>query len=214
MPFRRHCSADGGSAPFVAQGTPVLLRYASDPSPDVRQAAAYGLGVLSEHAGGAFTDEQCQQACSVLLAVVRAPGARQDEEEAATDNAVSALGKALLYRPAAVGSYPALLDTWVGYLPVRADTVEANVVHRQFCTLLEQHGALLLGSGGERAGAVLRALVSVVVSPELADSKTRQRAAALAISMRAQPAAAAAFAQLQPTLSEAERARLSAALGG
>lgn len=199
---------------FVAQGTPVLLRYATDQSAEVRQAAVYGLGVLAEHARAAFTDDQCRQACAVLLALVRAENARHEDEEQATDNAVSALGKALLHRTDAISSDPTLLDTWINYLPVVGDISEANVVHAQFCTLLETCGAMLLGAEGERTLSVLRALAKIVIAPELADLKTRQRAGVLIRSIQAQPAAAAAFAQLEQMLPEAERSRLGAALSG
>jgi len=207
-----HCSADGGSAPFVAQGTPVLLRYSADESPDVRQAALYGLGVLAEHAGAALTDEQCLAAVTALLAVVSLPTARDEDWENATDNGVSALGKVLLFREGALGNDTTVLDTWLGYLPVRADLAEAQIVHAQLCSLVERHGVRLLGAQGERAPAVTKALVKVVTSFELADSATRQRAAVLLLSLRAQPAAAAALSEVEEALSETERSRLHAAL--
>lgn len=211
-PPGRHCSADGGSSPFVAQGAPVLLRYVTDDSPDVRQAAAYGLGVLAEHAGPAYSDEQCRAACAAIVALARQPTARDEDWETATDNAISALGKALVHRPAAIGGEPSALETWLGYLPVRADKVEASVVHAQLCTLAETHGASLLGAKAERAHSIVGTLVKVVVSHELADAPTRKRAAALLLSMRAIPAAAAALAAAEPTLAPADHARLQAAL--
>ncbi|KAG8470763.1 hypothetical protein KFE25_009184 [Diacronema lutheri] len=207
-----HCSADGGSAPFVTLGTPVLIQYATDESASVRQAAVYGLGVLAQHAGAAFTDEQCRRACAALVAVVTAPTARDDDSESASDNAISALGKMMLHRADVLAASPSILDTWLSYLPLRADMDEAVIVHAQLCSLVERHGAALLGAHGERAPTLVRALVNVLTSPELSDQQTRQRATALLHAMRAQPAASAALAQLQ--LSEHESARLNAALSG
>lgn len=193
-------------------GTPVLIQYATDESASVRQAAVYGLGVLAQHAGAAFTDEQCRRACAALVAVVTAPTARDDDSESASDNAISALGKMMLHRADVLAASPSILDTWLSYLPLRADMDEAVIVHAQLCSLVERHGAALLGAHGERAPTLVRALVNVLTSPELSDQQTRQRATALLHAMRAQPAASAALAQLQ--LSEHESARLNAALSG
>lgn len=74
--------------------------------------------------------------------------ARSDDNEMATDNAVSALG-ALLAHHSDVLDGDALAAAWVAGLPIKGDAVEAVRAHAQLVALLEvRRGAT--GGGGWR----------------------------------------------------------------
>ncbi|PPD82642.1 hypothetical protein GOBAR_DD20432 [Gossypium barbadense] len=71
---------------------PFLLEACNDESPDVRQAAAFGVGLCAEFGGSVFKP-LIQEALSRLNAVIRHPNALHLDNVMAYDNAVSALGK-------------------------------------------------------------------------------------------------------------------------
>ena len=82
-----HC---GETAAGLAQHfLPAMIMF-SDPSqmPEVRQAAVYGLGATADACHGAFSTF-AGAALEKLVAVVAHPDSRSEDNEAATDNAVS-----------------------------------------------------------------------------------------------------------------------------
>ena len=69
---------------------PFLMQALADDHPGVRQCAAYGVAVLAEHGGDAFT-QSVPEALQLLGAMVTAEDAREEENAGATDNAVKAI---------------------------------------------------------------------------------------------------------------------------
>ena len=127
-------------AAYAAQIIPPMIHDADMAQPaDTRVAAGYGLGVCAEKLGPAvapYTNEITEK----LLALLRHPDARQGENEDATDNAVSALGKLCLYQEVATAG--AVLPEWLSYLPLKSDLEEAAQVHEQLCAFIEKPGFL------------------------------------------------------------------------
>lgn len=165
-----HCSADGGSTRYIEALFPALLQYARDESSEVRQAAAYGLGMMGEKVADAvFTLPMQQQAAQALAGVADAPGAWEDENSSATDNAVSALGK-LCKRSAEIGAVG--WPKWLAALPLKADREEARFVHTMLCDQVEASNTSLLGASHERLPDVLlvfgQLLGSDLIEEELA----------------------------------------------
>jgi hypothetical protein len=100
------------------------------------------------------------------MAVIDEKDSRLDDNEPATDNAVSSIGKIMLHFPqllmpptAAAGGSPAspegkrpdikpefmlpkLLPKWLSFLPCVGDEEEAAVVHNQMCLFLERYTPL------------------------------------------------------------------------
>lgn len=63
---------------------------------EVRQAAAYGCGVLAQFGGAQFA-AACAKAVPLLAAVIAEPDARSVENLNATENAISAVAKIIKY---------------------------------------------------------------------------------------------------------------------
>ena len=61
---------------------------------NLRQCAVYGLGVAAQHQRAAFRPV-APSAVAALMSVIRKPGARQEDDAMATENAIGALGKVL-----------------------------------------------------------------------------------------------------------------------
>eukprot|EP00735_Rhodelphis_limneticus_P008844 TRINITY_DN2321_c0_g1::TRINITY_DN2321_c0_g1_i1::g.20738::m.20738 TRINITY_DN2321_c0_g1::TRINITY_DN2321_c0_g1_i1::g.20738 ORF type:complete len:1078 (+),score=394.95,sp/Q8BKC5/IPO5_MOUSE/35.22/0.0,HEAT/PF02985.17/3.9e+03,HEAT/PF02985.17/7.7,HEAT/PF02985.17/2.6e+03,HEAT/PF02985.17/4.8e+03,HEAT/PF02985.17/0.24,HEAT/PF02985.17/6e-06,HEAT/PF02985.17/0.067,HEAT/PF02985.17/3.5e+02,HEAT/PF02985.17/1.7,HEAT/PF02985.17/0.053,HEAT/PF02985.17/6e+02,HEAT_2/PF13646.1/1.2e+02,HEAT_2/PF13646.1/14,HEAT_2/PF13646. len=174
------------SAPFLPTCMPFLLEYIVDVDPDLRQASVYGVGVLAQHGGEAFA-MVAQDALMKINALVSHPEARKDANGAATDNAISALGKICEYQDGRVDS-ASLWPTFLNYLPLRHDVAEARMVHNQLVALVEKNNVKLLGSQNENLPIVL-SVFSQILDTELVDDETVPRIKNLLHQLRSLPEA-------------------------
>lgn len=134
------------AALYAAQIVPPMLASADmGQSADVRTAAAYGLGVCAAKLGPAAAPFGAQ-IMSTLLGLLRHPEARVGDNEDATDNVVSALGKVCLHQ--SVEGANAVLPEWLSYLPLKSDLEEAAQVHEQLCAFLERDAQGFLAPTG------------------------------------------------------------------
>lgn len=78
-----------------------MLGFLSDKQGEVRQAAAYGCGVLGQFAGPAFA-QVCAQAIPRLVQVIQDPDSRNEVNLNPTENAIAAVTKILKYNASAV----------------------------------------------------------------------------------------------------------------
>lgn len=94
-----------------------MLGFVGDKQGEVRQAAAYGCGVLGQFAGPAFATV-CAQAIPLLVQVIQSPDARSEVNLNPTENAIAAVTKILKYNNSAVNvdevsfSFPFLKYTY------------------------------------------------------------------------------------------------------
>lgn len=73
-----------------------MLNGLREPEPEVRQAAAYGCGVLAQFGGPQFASA-CARAVPLLAALIAEPDSRSVENLNATENAISAVTKIIKY---------------------------------------------------------------------------------------------------------------------
>lgn len=78
-----------------------MIQYISDKSAEVRQAAAYGCGVLGQFGGEGFA-QACAEALPKLMEVISDPESRSPENVNPTENAISAVTKILKYNNKAI----------------------------------------------------------------------------------------------------------------
>lgn len=78
-----------------------MLGFLSDKQGEVRQAAAYGCGVLGQFSGPAFA-QVCAQAIPRLVQVIQDPDSRSEVNLNPTENAIAAVTKILKYNASAV----------------------------------------------------------------------------------------------------------------
>ena len=78
-----------------------MIQYVTDKAPEVRQAAAYGCGVLGQYGGEAFA-QACAEALPRLMEVINDPESRFPENVNPTENAISAVTKILKYNNKAI----------------------------------------------------------------------------------------------------------------
>nr|CAG4640621.1 EOG090X00U8 [Eulimnadia texana] len=121
-----------------------LLNALADKSPEVRQAAAYGWGVLGMCGGPVFAGA-CAQAIPRLVEMINAADSRNVENINPTENAISAITKILKYNSSAL-RLDEILTHWVSWLPVWEDEDEAPYVYGYLCDLIEANHPVLLGA--------------------------------------------------------------------
>ncbi|XP_055814570.1 uncharacterized protein LOC129884270 isoform X1 [Solanum dulcamara] len=179
---------------------PFLLEACNDESPDVRQAAVYGLGVCAEHGGSAFKS-LVGEALSRLNVVLRHPNAVQPENVMAYDNAVSALWKICNFHRDSIDSAQ-VIPAWLNCLPIKGDMIEAKVVHDQLCSMVERSDRELLGPNNEYLPKVVQVFAEVLCAGK--DLVTEQTASRMITLLRqlqqTQPPAtlASIWSSLQP----------------
>ena len=78
-----------------------MLGFLSDKQGEVRQAAAYGCGVLGQFSGPAFA-QVCAQAIPRLVQVIQDADSRNEVNLNPTENAIAAVTKILKYNASAV----------------------------------------------------------------------------------------------------------------
>ncbi|XP_065207829.1 importin-5 [Planococcus citri] len=121
-----------------------LANYVTYQQPEVRQAACYGFGVLALYGGEEFA-QTCASVIPDLCKIISDPSAREEENQVATENAISALTKILKYNSSAV-NVDEVLPHWLQSLPVTEDADEVPHVYDYLCDLIERNHPIVLGN--------------------------------------------------------------------
>ena len=155
--------------PFFPSFAPAVLKYVSDEDPKVRQAAAFAVGTAAKFHAAALA-QMFGPAAQSLAAVIQAPESRSRENQSATENAISALGKICRYAPDSVDAN-AILPLWITFLPVTADREESEVVYTLLCDFFEaNHPALVNNQAIPKFFTILpAALNGDIVDAKVAD---------------------------------------------
>lgn len=124
---------------FVQQ----VLHYVTSSQAEVRQAAAYGCGVMGQFGGPGYASI-CASAVPLLVEVVRAPDSRSPENINPTENAISAATKILKWNASALNA-DELIAVWFQWLPVVEDVDESPFVYGYMCDLIEGNHPIILG---------------------------------------------------------------------
>ncbi|XP_075078379.1 uncharacterized protein LOC107817027 isoform X4 [Nicotiana tabacum] len=153
---------------------PLVLEASNDEDPNVRQNALYGLGLWAEY-GPSFFKPFVGEALSRIYVVLTHLKARELENESAYDNAVSALSKIYQFHGESIDSAQ-VIPSWLNCLPIKADLVEAKLVHEQLCSMVERSDKELLGPNYQYLPKVVSVFAEVVCSEKhLATKETANR---------------------------------------
>lgn len=117
--------------------TQPLLDGCRDPSPAIRQAAAYGVGVAA-HRGGAAWSQFLGGSVPFLFQVMQVPDARNEDNVYATENACAAIAKILHFNAGAVGDAQQVKMQWLETLPVVNDEEAAPYAYAYLAELIDQ----------------------------------------------------------------------------
>ncbi|KAJ3273865.1 Importin-5 [Terramyces sp. JEL0728] len=116
----------------------------ADPSPDVRQAAAYGVGVCAKFGGPNYA-QLCVESLPHLFNIVNDSNSRSEENTMATENAISAIGKLLkVYRNAGAFNANDVILHWFNALPIVEDSEEAPETYSLLLELIEGQNEVIV----------------------------------------------------------------------
>lgn len=136
-----HCSP--ASFKYAEYFLRPMLQSLCDTSPEVRQAAAYGVGVMAQYGGETYRPF-CTEAIPLMVRVIQAADSRVKENVNATENCISAVGKVMRFRPECV-NVNEILPHWLSWLPLNEDKEEAVHTFDFLCDLIESNNPIVLG---------------------------------------------------------------------
>ncbi|XP_039601355.1 importin-5 [Polypterus senegalus] len=136
-----HCSP--ASFKYAEYFLRPMLQSLCDSSPEVRQAAAYGIGVMAQN-GGENYRPFCTEAIPLMVGVIQAADSKDKANINATENCISAVGKVMKFRPECV-NVNEVLPHWLSWLPLKEDKEEAVHTFSFLCDLIESNNPVVLG---------------------------------------------------------------------
>ncbi|KAJ8031234.1 Importin-5 [Holothuria leucospilota] len=148
-----------------------MLQYVCDNRPEVRQAAAYGFGVLGKFGGPEF-GPACAEGIKQLSSVIADPQSRSEENINATENAISAVGKILQHNQGNLSiNVDEVLQLWFSWLPVWEDKEEASHVFKFLCDLIESNNSVILGPNNSNLPRVVAVFAETFAKEGLKDDE-------------------------------------------
>ncbi|XP_048834790.1 importin-5 [Brienomyrus brachyistius] len=158
-----HCSPS--SFKYADYFLQPMLQSLCDPSPEVRQAAAYGVGVMAQF-GGENYRPFCTEAIPLLVGVIQAATSKAKENVNATENCISAVGKVMKYRPECV-NVNEILPHWLSWLPLNEDKEEAVHTFNFLCDLIESNNPIILGPDNSNLPKIFSIIADGIVSESI-----------------------------------------------
>jgi hypothetical protein len=102
-----------------------------------RQAAIYGVGVAARY-GGPDWAEFVAASIPTLFEATQRPGAREDDDVYATENACATIAKILHYSHSKVGNVQEVVTAWIETLPVENDEEAAPYAYSFLAQLIDE----------------------------------------------------------------------------
>eukprot|EP01015_Nassula_variabilis_P025412 TRINITY_DN4966_c0_g1_i2.p1 TRINITY_DN4966_c0_g1~~TRINITY_DN4966_c0_g1_i2.p1 ORF type:complete len:232 (-),score=41.64 TRINITY_DN4966_c0_g1_i2:138-833(-) len=150
-----------------------LLRYATDLSPDVRQAACYGIGVIACSSAN-INLEQINLCLNVLVQAINIQKGNQNTElfNHCRDNAIASVGKIIATHHEKIDAVSAV-ELWLSNLPLKHDKEEAIKQHGLLKDILLAQSDLVMGPQGKNLPQILK-IFGEVVNTKYCDQDTKQ----------------------------------------
>ncbi|CAH2351337.1 importin subunit beta-3 [[Candida] railenensis] len=151
----------------------------------IRQAAFFAVGMAAQHGGASYSDF-CLACLEPMFKMTQVPDARAEENIHATENAVSAIAKVCRAFGSSIPSLDAVLQQWVGLLPIIQDEEAAPFAYTFLSELIKsQHSSVttqipkvvdsvvqalthasIAGSCADRAAAATKELLASIPQPD------------------------------------------------
>lgn len=138
----------------IVQG---ICGFCAHNSAALRQASAYGVGVIAQNAGEHF--QACADLCLTSLkssidfqvtAKIQGKKEKMTMYHHARDNAIASIGKVLKYQMTVVQNNPNyggnLVTYWLGLLPITHDVEEAQAQYEYLSDFLAEQPAFIFGA--------------------------------------------------------------------
>lgn len=145
-------------AALQAQFVEPMLNALRDDFPEVRQAAAYGFGIMAVNGGQAY-GSTCMTALQPLAEMIGRPDAKSTEEGTiATENAISAVAK-ILKHVGGNADLSQIVPAFMSWLPTFNDQEESVAIYSYFADLVESMSPLVLGPDNNNLPNIMKIMV-------------------------------------------------------
>ncbi|CAF3778897.1 unnamed protein product [Rotaria socialis] len=138
----------------------------ADSVAEVRQAAAYGFGVMGMNGGPVYA-RACAESLPALFTLVSASDSRSVENNTATENAISAVTKILKFNNSCVDNIDKLHHIWLSWLPIYEDTEETPHVYGYLCDLIEQNNPVIVGQDQSNIPTIIKLFCGAFSKPSI-----------------------------------------------
>jgi len=148
------------------------INYITDPDPGVRQAAVYGAGVFCQIGGDKMTS-LVPEIYNRLKHVITQQDSKSDNFIMSTENAIGAVGKLIVHQGKAL-DLAIVIPTWLSWLPVKEDYVEAKVTYNKLVTMVESNNPHIFGNGFSNLPHLIY-IFAEILGTNLVDSEVEAR---------------------------------------
>lgn len=138
-----------------------LVESIVDETPEVRQAASYGIGLMAMN-GGVQYAQACASSIPLLIQIINDRESRSVENIQATENAISAVTKILKFNNTAI-NVDQLLPTWFSWFPVYDDTEETPHIYGYLCDFVESNNEIILGVNHCNIPRIIQVIVDCIL---------------------------------------------------
>lgn len=105
---------------------------------EVRQAAAYGIGVAAHHGGPQYAGF-CAMVLEPLFQCIARADAREEDHVYATENACAAIAKIIHFNASNIPNIESVISSWLDTLPIVNDEEEAPHAYNILMDLVERY---------------------------------------------------------------------------
>jgi importin-5 len=141
-----------------------LLKFTTHQGAEVRQPAAYGIGVLAKKSSELFK-QQSTKFIEALYNAYHIEKTKSDSEVGfgyAKDNIVAAVGEIIKHQSGNLPEIGKIVSFWVECLPLKHDKQEARVQHELLVDIILTNASLIFGDSGERMNHVIKIFAETV----------------------------------------------------
>jgi len=161
------------------------LQHINSSHTGIRQSITYGLGVYCQYGADAIVPF-LDQILNYLVELITKPDSRNKTFAASTENAISSVGKIIQYHPDKINDkLKDLTRLWLTWLPIEIDLVEAKLVHKQLCQLIQTNHPFIFGDNFENLPIILNVFADIIYS-KLVKKETNLQITAIIKEMQSQ----------------------------
>ena len=132
---------------------PLFINGMRSEHPEIRQASAYGFGVLGKNGGSSFAQD-CAASIPILIQMVQQAESRGELNNLATENAISSVTKIMQFNNSHL-NVNEIIPIWFNWLPAWEDESELPYIYNFLFMLIENKHPAILGENNSNLPRLL-----------------------------------------------------------
>lgn len=158
--------------PIWPQFLPHVFKYVESKNANVRQSACFGVSLLARMQE--FAGMENEVAAKLAAALRMTFSSSKHEQQAATDNAVAALGDVIRYHGTTLKDCASYINLWLRNLPLKEDEAEGKRVHKSLMELIIANNQGILGVDNCNMAQVAKIFIGVYETDFSTDDLNQQ----------------------------------------